>query len=47
MNATMPNDKEEYFIDVILLTWGITSGADYVSPERLADLEIILYEKIR
>lgn len=47
MNATLPNDKEEYFVDVILQTWGITSGAEYVSPERLADLEIILYEKIR
>lgn len=47
MNATLPSDKEEYFVDVILQTWGITSGADYVSPERLADLEIILYEKIR
>lgn len=47
MNATLPDEKEEYFVDVLLSTWGIISNADYVSPERIADLEIILYEKIR
>lgn len=43
----MPKEKEEYFVDIILSTWGITSSADYVSSERLDDLELILYEKIR
>ncbi|KAL4478841.1 hypothetical protein ABPG72_009667 [Tetrahymena utriculariae] len=47
VNATLPKEKEEYFIDIILSTWGITSSVDYVSPERLSDLELILYEKIR
>lgn len=47
VNATLPHEKEEYFVEIILNTWGITSSVDYVSPERLADLEIILYEKIR
>lgn len=47
VNATLPKEKEEYFVDILLTTWGITSSVDYVSPERLADLEIILYEKIR
>jgi len=47
VNATLPKEKEEYFVDIILSTWGITSSVDYVSPERLADLEVILYEKIR
>jgi len=40
-------EKEEYFVDIVLSTWGITSAPDYVSPARLADLEIIVYEKIR
>lgn len=35
-NATLPHEKEEYFTDVVISTWGITSGIDYVSPERLA-----------
>lgn len=47
INATLPKEKEEYFVDIILSTWGITSSADYVSLERLNDLELILYEKIR
>ncbi|CAD8165837.1 unnamed protein product [Paramecium octaurelia] len=46
-NATLPSEKEEYFTDLLTSTWGVTSGADYVSPERLAQLEIILFEKIR
>ena len=28
-------------------TWGITSGIDYVSEDRLAQLEITVFEKIR
>lgn len=32
---------------MVLRTWGVTTGENYVSPERLADLELILYEKIR
>ncbi len=28
-------------------TWGITTSFNYVSPERIAELETILYEKIR
>lgn len=35
-NATLPHEKEEYFVDVVISTWGITSGIDYVSPDRLA-----------
>eukprot|EP00331_Platyophrya_macrostoma_P029949 CAMPEP_0176456796 /NCGR_PEP_ID=MMETSP0127-20121128/31510_1 /TAXON_ID=938130 /ORGANISM="Platyophrya macrostoma, Strain WH" /LENGTH=527 /DNA_ID=CAMNT_0017846841 /DNA_START=40 /DNA_END=1623 /DNA_ORIENTATION=- len=47
VNATLPHEKEEYFVDLVLKTWGITTSFDYVSAERLADLEVILYEKIR
>jgi len=47
VNATLPSEKEEYFTDLVLKTWGITTSDSYVSPERIADLEIILYEKIR
>lgn len=32
---------------VIISTWGVTASESYVSPERLHELETILYEKIR
>jgi len=32
---------------VIISTWGVTASESYVSPERLAELETIIYEKIR
>jgi len=35
VNATLPKEKEEYFVELVLQTWGITSGANYVSQERL------------
>jgi len=47
VNAALPHEKEEYFVDLVLKTWGITTSFNYVSPERIADLELILYEKIR
>eukprot|EP01016_Furgasonia_blochmanni_P042888 TRINITY_DN5743_c0_g1_i10.p1 TRINITY_DN5743_c0_g1~~TRINITY_DN5743_c0_g1_i10.p1 ORF type:complete len:561 (+),score=190.53 TRINITY_DN5743_c0_g1_i10:73-1755(+) len=47
VNATLPAEKEQYFCDLVLKTWGITTGVDYVSPERLSQLEGILYEKVR
>ena len=34
-------------MDVIISTWGVTASESYVSPERLAELETIIYEKIR
>lgn len=34
-------------MDVIISTWGVTASESYVSPERLAELETIIFEKIR
>jgi len=28
-------------------TWGLIKDSNYVSPQRLRELELILYEKIR
>lgn len=47
VNATLPKEKEDYFVDILLSTWGITSSVNYVSAERLAYLKSTLYEKIR
>lgn len=34
-------------MDLVLKSWGVTSGDGYVSPERLAELEDIIFEKVR
>lgn len=47
VSATLPAQKEEYFVDLVVNTWALTSSALYVSPERLEQLEHTLYEKVR
>lgn len=42
----MPAEKDEYFIDTVLETWGLSEDS-YVSPQRIEELEDILYEKVR
>ena len=47
VNAVIPIEKEEYFNDILISTWGVTSSYDYVSPARIKELEGIFYEKVR
>ncbi len=46
VSACLPAEKDEYFIDSVLETWGLSQDT-YVTPERIAELEDILYEKVR
>ncbi|CAI2375623.1 unnamed protein product [Moneuplotes crassus] len=46
VSACLPAEKDEYFIDSVLESWGL-SQENYVTPERIAELEDILYEKVR
>ena len=46
-NAVLPLEKEAYFVDMVLKTWGINSNVANVPPARLAQLEDIIFEKIR
>lgn len=46
VNACLPAEKDEYFIDTVLETWGL-SEESYITPQRIAELEDILYEKVR
>jgi hypothetical protein len=32
VNAVIPIEKEDYFKDVLISTWGVTSSYDYISP---------------
>ena len=53
MNAVLPIEKEDYFVNVKLIikmvisTWGLTTGDEYVSPERILYLESTFFEKVR
>lgn len=46
VSACLPAEKDEYFIDSVLEAWGLSQDT-YVSEERIAELEDILYEKVR
>lgn len=46
VNACLPAEKDEYFIDIVLSSWGI-SQESFITPQRLEELENIIFEKIR
>merc|ERR1712032_907266 len=48
-NAVLPAERENYFIDMVLKTWGVqvsSSGASVAGP-RLKEIEDNIFEKIR
>lgn len=47
MNAVLPIEKEDYFENLVVKTWGLTTSNEYVSPSRILELENIFYEKVR
>lgn len=47
INACLPAEKDDYFIDLVLKTWGISTQATSVSDQRINDLEEIVFEKVR
>ena len=48
VNATLPAEKDDYFVELVLKTWGLTSSkSTSVTAERLSELEDIVFEKIR
>lgn len=46
VSACLPAEKNDYFIDTILDTWGLSEDS-YISAARVEELEDILYEKVR
>ena len=46
-NAVTPVEKENYFISQILKVWGLEGTAVTVSAQRLADIEDVIFEKVR
>lgn len=47
VNATLPAEKDDYFVDVVLKTWGIANNVAQVSEQRVTELENIIFEKVR
>lgn len=49
INATLPAEKDDYFVELILRTWGLSAdaAASFITPQRIAEIEGIIFEKIR
>jgi Ca2+-binding EF-hand superfamily protein len=47
VNATLPAEKDDYFIDMVLKTWGLNTDKVMVSAARIKELEDIIFEKVR
>ena len=46
-NAVTPVDKESYFITTVMKTWGLEGTAVTVNAARLAEIEDVVFEKVR
>jgi len=47
LNFCIPNERENYFIQLLKGTWSLINSETYVSHERLREMELVLFEKIR
>ena len=46
VNACLPAEKDEYFVDAVLSSWGISQDL-FITPQRIEELENIIFEKVR
>ena len=47
LNACLPAEKETYFIDLVNKTWGLQADKTKIDPNRMRQLELTIFEKIR
>lgn len=47
VNACLPPEKDDYFVDLVLKTWGLSADKVLVTPARLTEIEDIIFEKVR
>lgn len=47
INACLPAEKDDYFVDLVLKTWGFHAPNVYVAPARIAEMEDTIFEKVR
>lgn len=46
-NAVLPNEKENYFVDMLIQTWGLDADKAVVSEARVCEMTDIVFEKVR
>lgn len=46
INATLPAEKDDYFVDLVLKSWGLDAKTT-VNAQRLDELQTVIFEKIR
>lgn len=47
INACLPAEKDDYYVDLVLKTWGLNTDKAFVDPQRIQALEDIIFEKVR
>lgn len=47
INATLPAEKDDYFVEMVLKSWGLNNEKALVSAQRLEEIENIVFEKVR
>lgn len=47
MNATLPWERDTYFNQVVCSTWGLNADKSAVHAAHLAQLESVIFEKVR
>jgi Ca2+-binding EF-hand superfamily protein len=47
ISGCLPAEKSDYFIQVVLKSWGLDSDAKSVNPHKLAQLQLQVFEKVR
>lgn len=47
INACLPAEKDDYFVDLVLKTWGLNTNKASVSAQKIQELEDIIFEKVR
>lgn len=46
LNACLPTEKDEYFVDMALSVWNMSQDS-YITPKRVEELEETVFEKVR
>ena len=47
LNCVLPAERETYFSEVVVRTWGLNANIANVHSSRIAQIETIIFEKVR
>lgn len=47
INACLPAEKDDYFVDMVLKTWGMSIDKSIISAKKIEEIEEIIFEKVR